>query len=157
MTPKLSVLVVDDYVDGREMVAEYLAFRGLSVAQAKGGDEAIELAKTLKPDVILMDLRMPGTDGWEATRQLKANPITSHILIVALTAHAMSAEKESAWKAGCDAVVAKPYDLAALSQAVLRVPKVGAAAFDIAGLSQNPSRAATNRNRPRRRLKKRES
>jgi CheY-like chemotaxis protein len=157
MTSKLSVLVVDDYVDGREMVAEYLAFRGLNVAQAKGGDEAIELAKKLKPDVILMDLRMPGTDGWEATRQLKANPITSHILIVALTAHAMTAEKESARKAGCDAVVAKPYDLAALSQAMLRVPKVGAAAFDIPGLSLNPSRAATSRNQPRRRLKKRES
>ena len=62
---KVSVLVVDDYPDGREMVAEYLAFRGYAVNEAKDGLEAVELTRKLKPQIVLMDLQMPGVDGWE--------------------------------------------------------------------------------------------
>lgn len=156
MPHKPFVLVVDDYVDGREMVVEYLAFRGFPVAGAKGGEEAIELAKTLRPGIILMDLGMPGTDGWEATRRLKADPATKHIMIVAVTAHALKTEVESARLAGCDAVVSKPYDIALLSNAVQRAMKLGSAAFDVPGLSLNPERVAARRTRARHRPKRRE-
>jgi len=150
MPSKPSVLVVDDHVDGREMVVEYLAFRGLTVAEAKDGEEAIELAKKLKPGIILMDLGMPRTDGWEATRRLKADPTTKHIMIVAVTAHAMKAEVDSARHAGCDAVISKPYDIAVFCDAVLRSVKVGPSAFDVSGRSLNPTRVPARRKRAKR-------
>ena len=78
------ILVVDDYQDAREMYAEYLQFSGFRVAEAKNGNEAVEQACSLKPDLILMDLSLPGMDGWEATRVLKADDETRHIPIVAL-------------------------------------------------------------------------
>ena len=82
------ILVVDDYQDAREMYAEYLQFSGFRVAEARNGNEAVEQAFALKPDLILMDLSLPGMDGWEATRRLKADETTRHIPIVALTGHA---------------------------------------------------------------------
>src|SRR5688572_19526239 len=69
-----SVLVVDDCSDGREMLSEYLAFRGFHVTEAQDGIEAVAVARRVQPDIILMDLSMPVVDGWEATRQLKADP-----------------------------------------------------------------------------------
>jgi CheY-like chemotaxis protein len=102
------VLVVDDFRDGREMYAEYLAHEGFAVAEAEDGEEAVAKARGLLPDVILMDLSLPGIDGWEATRLLKADPRTRHIRIIALTAHALSSYAESARAAGCDGVVTKP-------------------------------------------------
>jgi CheY-like chemotaxis protein len=125
MPKKPSVLVVDDFVDGREMVAEYLAFRGFAVMEARDGDEAIELAKKLKPEIVLMDLRMPGMDGWEATRRLKQDPQTKHIPVVALTAHALTPEINAARKAGCDAVVAKPCDISTLADSLIKMLKSG--------------------------------
>jgi CheY-like chemotaxis protein len=102
------VLVVDDFVDAREMYGEYLKFCGFRVAEAQNGVEAIEKAKRLKPDLILMDLSMPVVDGWEATRRLKADTVTKEIPVVALTGHAMSGHSESAQNAGCDVVITKP-------------------------------------------------
>ena len=102
------ILVVDDYQDAREMYAEYLQFSGFRVAEARSGNEALERAFALKPDLILMDLSLPGMDGWEATRQLKADERTSHIPVVALTGHALAGASEGARKAGCDAFVTKP-------------------------------------------------
>jgi two-component system cell cycle response regulator DivK len=102
------ILVVDDYDDAREMYAEYLAFCGFRVAEARNGNEALEQAFTLKPDLILMDLSLPGMDGWEATRQLKADDRTKHIPIVALTGHALAGASEGAKRAGCDSFVTKP-------------------------------------------------
>ena len=78
------VLVVDDFADAREMYGEYLKFCGFRVAEAQNGVEAIEKAKRLKPDLILMDLSMPVVDGWEATRRLKADSTTKAIPVVAL-------------------------------------------------------------------------
>jgi two-component system cell cycle response regulator DivK len=120
-----SVLVVDDFLDGREMVAEYLAFRGFTVLQAATGAEAIELARRHRPRLILMDLGMPGLDGWEATRQLKADARTSDCVIIALTAHALKAEHVTALRAGCDDVLAKPFDLATLADKVDRIVNTG--------------------------------
>ena len=102
------ILVVDDYQDAREMYAEYLQFSGFRVAEAKNGNEAVEQALALKPDLILMDLSLPGMDGWEATRRLKADDTTRHIPIVALTGHALAGASEGAKKAGCDSFVTKP-------------------------------------------------
>ena len=102
------ILVVDDYQDAREMYAEYLQFSGFRVAEAKNGNEAVEKAFALKPDLILMDLSLPGMDGWEATRRLKADDATRHIPVVALTGHALAGASEGAKKAGCDSFVTKP-------------------------------------------------
>jgi CheY-like chemotaxis protein len=102
------ILVVDDYQDAREMYAEYLQFSGFRVAEAKNGNEAVEQAFALKPDLILMDLSLPGIDGWEATRRLKADDATKHIPIVALTGHALAGASEGARRAGCDSFVTKP-------------------------------------------------
>lgn len=102
------ILVVDDYQDAREMYAEYLQFSGFRVAEARNGNEAVAQARALKPDLILMDLSLPGMDGWEATRVLKADEETRHIPIVALTGHALAGASEGARKAGCDSFVTKP-------------------------------------------------
>ena len=102
------ILVVDDYEDAREMYAEYLRFCGFRVAEARNGNEALEQAFSLMPDLILMDLSLPGMDGWEATRQLKADSRTARIPVVALTGHALAGASEGAKRAGCDSFVTKP-------------------------------------------------
>jgi two-component system cell cycle response regulator DivK len=106
--PKPLILVVEDFDDAREMYRDYLEFSGFRVETARDGREAIDKAQAHKPDLILMDLSLPGVDGWEATRLLKADPETSHLLIVALSAHALAAEGERARAAGCDGFIAKP-------------------------------------------------
>lgn len=102
------ILVVEDFEDAREMYRDYLEFSGFRAETARDGREAIEKARRLQPDLILMDLSLPGIDGWEATRLLKASPDTSHLLIVALSAHALATEGERARDAGCDGFIAKP-------------------------------------------------
>lgn len=102
------VLVVDDFAAGRELCAEYLEFRGYAVATAADGAEALDKARELRPDAILMDLSLPEIDGWEATRRLRGDARTRGIKIIALTAHALDAERDRALEAGCDEVVTKP-------------------------------------------------
>ncbi len=102
------VLVVDDYQDAREMCCEYLSYCGFRVAEARNGQEAIDKATELLPDLILMDLSLPGMDGWEATRRLKADDKTKKIPVVALTGHALAGHSEGAKAAGCDAFITKP-------------------------------------------------
>ena len=117
-TAKPYILVVDDSSDGREMLAEYLTFRGFSVVEAANGETAIELVHKRRPAVILMDLQMPGIGGWDATRQIKANPATKDIIVIAVTARALAPEEGIARQAGCDAFIAKPFDIMALGDAV---------------------------------------
>ena len=102
------ILVVDDFDDAREMYRDYLEFSGFRVVTARDGLEAIQRAGETNPDLILMDLSLPGIDGWEATRRLKSNPATSHLLIVALSAHALSSDWDRAREVGCDGFIAKP-------------------------------------------------
>jgi two-component system cell cycle response regulator DivK len=102
------VLVVDDYQDAREMYAEYLTFSGFRVAEAANGAEAVKQAIDLSPAIILMDLSLPGMDGWEATRRIKLDARTKHIPIIALTGHALPGVSTSAKDAGCDAFIIKP-------------------------------------------------
>jgi CheY-like chemotaxis protein len=115
------VMVVDDSADGREMLAEYLAFRGLSVVQARDGESVLRLAQAEKPALILMDLQMPGIGGWEATRRLKADPATSDVIVVAISAHALQPEEGRARQAGCDGFIAKPFDIVRVGDAVVSI------------------------------------
>ena len=105
---KSIVLVVDDFADNREMYSEFLAFSGYEVIEAKNGIEAVEAAHERLPDIIIMDLSLPVMDGWEATRQLKADERTRRIPIVALTGHALAGYSKGAQEAGCDSFLAKP-------------------------------------------------
>jgi two-component system, cell cycle response regulator DivK len=102
------ILVVDDFLDNRQMYAEYLAFSGLRVEEAENGHEALEKAFAMLPDLIVMDLSLRGIDGWEATRRLKADPRTKGIPVIALTGHALAGHSKGAMDAGCDAFITKP-------------------------------------------------
>ncbi len=102
------VLVVDDYQDAREMYAESLGACGFNVAEAETGDEAVAKAFQLLPDAIVMDLSLPGMDGWTATRALKNDARTSAIPVIALTGNARTDAPLAAREAGCDAFLIKP-------------------------------------------------
>ena len=102
------VLVVDDYQDAREMYAESLRASGFIVAEAGTGDEAVAKARELLPHAIVMDLSLPGMDGWTATRLLKLDPRTRDIPVVALTGNARADASAAAREAGCDAFLVKP-------------------------------------------------
>jgi CheY-like chemotaxis protein len=107
--PSISVLVVEDHVESREAIAEYLTLVGLEVATAADGLQAIELARDLQPQVIVMDLAMPVLDGWEATRRLKADGSTRHIPIIALSAFGSQPEAgQLAVALGCVEMLTKP-------------------------------------------------
>jgi two-component system cell cycle response regulator DivK len=118
------VLVVDDYQDAREMYSEYLKASGFRVAEARTGIEAVSKARELLPDCILMDLSLPGIDGWEATRQLKADQNTNRIPVVAITGQASELASRDAKAAGCVSFVLKP----ALPDAVVAEVKKALAA-----------------------------
>ena len=105
---KKVVLVVDDSPDNRDLYLEYFAFRGFAVEGADDGATAVACARRLRPDAILMDLSLPGTDGWEATRILKSDPLTRGIVIVAVTGHAEPSHRQRAIDAGCDLFIPKP-------------------------------------------------
>lgn len=102
------VLIVDDFADNREMYSQFLEFSGFCVAEAQNGHEALEKAFELTPDLIVMDLSLPGLDGWEATRRLKADERTRTIPVIALTGHALAGHSKGAIDAGCDAFITKP-------------------------------------------------
>jgi two-component system cell cycle response regulator DivK len=102
------VLVVDDFKDGRDLAVETLEHAGMRTIEAGDGQEALTKARQQRPDVILMDLSLPGMDGWEVTRRLKGDAVTRDIRIIALTAHAQSDALDRARKAGADGVITKP-------------------------------------------------
>jgi CheY-like chemotaxis protein len=104
------VLVVDDNPVNLELVTDLLEVAGYDVLQAATGEEGVELARTMLPELILMDIRLPGMDGLAATRLLKDDEATQGILIIALTAQAMKGDEERALAAGCDGYISKPID-----------------------------------------------
>lgn len=112
------ILVVDDFTDGRELVAELLAYAGFRTAQASTGPQALDMALALRPDVMLLDLSLPGLDGWEIARRLRRDPVGRLLRIIALTAHATPAPLARARDAGCDLVLTKPCAPDALVEAV---------------------------------------
>jgi CheY-like chemotaxis protein len=104
------ILLVEDNEMNRDMLARRLARRGFEVILAVDGKQGIELAQSRKPDIILMDMSLPIIDGWEATRLIKAHPITRMVPVIGLTAHAMSGDREKAIEAGCDDYDTKPVE-----------------------------------------------
>jgi len=118
-----SVLVVDDDPDNRDVLAEYLRFCGFDVASACNGAEALSVARTVRPQVVLMDLAMPGLDGYETTRRMKADPLTKDTVVCAVTALAMPADQQSARDAGCEAVFIKPIDVRLLADEIERLAR----------------------------------
>ena len=105
------ILLVEDQEMNRDMLSRRLKKRGYDVVIAVDGAEGLEMARSEAPDLILMDMSLPVIDGWDATRQLKADEATRPIPVVALTAHAMSTDREKALAAGCDAYETKPVEL----------------------------------------------
>jgi two-component system cell cycle response regulator DivK len=115
------VLLADDNEDSREIYRMYCEHKGLIVLTAANGDEAVAIARQARPTVIVMDLTMPGMDGWQATRVLKTSPETRDIYIVALTGHASRGPERAAREAGCDHYLVKPCLPEALLEVVLDV------------------------------------
>ncbi len=105
------ILIVEDDELNRDSLRRLLRRRGYDILLAVDGEKALAVARAERPDVILMDMRLPGIDGWEATRRLKADPATRAIPIIALTAHAMASDRAEALAAGCDDHDTKPIDL----------------------------------------------
>jgi len=108
------ILLVEDNDFNRDMLSRRLKRRGYEIVDAADGEQAVRLAGTHLPDLILMDINLPGVDGWEATRRIKANHITASIPIIALTAHAMSGDREKTIGAGCDEYETKPVNFEGL-------------------------------------------
>jgi CheY-like chemotaxis protein len=108
------ILLVEDNEMNRDMLSRRLERRGHGVLIATDGRQGLTLARSAKPDLILMDMSLPVLDGWEATQQLKSDEETRHIPIIALTAHAMSSDEQRAREAGCDDFDTKPIELARL-------------------------------------------
>ncbi len=105
------VLLVEDNEVNRKMLARRLSKRGYEVCVAGDGAAGVATARAEQPDIILMDMSLPVMHGWDATRELKGSTDTSGIPIIALTAHAMSGDREKALEAGCDDFDTKPYDM----------------------------------------------
>jgi two-component system cell cycle response regulator DivK len=105
------ILLVEDNDMNRDMLSRRLLRRGYDVVMALDGQQAVEMAAAEKPDLILMDMSLPVLDGWEATRRIKAAAETREIPVIALTAHAMSGDREKALESGCDDYDTKPIDL----------------------------------------------
>ena len=112
------ILLVEDQEMNRDMLSRRLRKRGYEVEIAVDGAEGLEKAKSTSPDLILMDMSLPVIDGWEATRRLKADDETKGVPIIALTAHAMSTDREKAMEAGCDEYETKPVELPRLLAAI---------------------------------------
>lgn len=104
------ILLVEDNEMNRDMLARRLVRKGFEVVTAVDGREGIQMAASEKPDLILMDLSLPEVDGWEATRCIKGTEATKSIPIIALTAHAMTGDREKALEAGCDDYDSKPIE-----------------------------------------------
>ncbi len=120
------ILHVEDLEDNRGIIRQLARRMGVTLLEAGDGLEGVAIAKRELPNVILMDLSLPIMDGWEATTQLKADPTTRHIPVIALTAHAMAGDEQRARAAGCDGYVAKPIDLVSFQRLLERVLHSGA-------------------------------
>jgi CheY-like chemotaxis protein len=108
------ILLVEDNDMNRDMLSRRLERKGYAVVVALDGQQGLEAARSESPDLILMDMSLPGLDGWEATRQIKAAPETRSIPVVALTAHVMPGDRERTMAAGCDDYDTKPVEFARL-------------------------------------------
>ena len=103
------VLVVEDHEENRRILRLLLASASIDMIEALTGEDGVTAAERERPDLILMDIQLPGLDGYEATRRIKANPAIRHIPIIVVTSYALSGDDVKAFEAGCDAYVTKPF------------------------------------------------
>ena len=103
------ILVIEDQEDNRQIVRDLVTASGYELIEATTGEEGLEVAARERPDLILMDIQLPGIDGYEVTRRIKADPKLRHIPIIAVTSYALSGDDKKAFAAGCDSYVTKPY------------------------------------------------
>jgi len=104
-----TILVVEDQEDNRQILRDLLTNAGFHMIEAYDGAHALAVARSERPDLILMDIQLPLVDGYEATRSIKRDPELKHIPVIAVTSYALSGDEQKAREAGCDAYVAKPY------------------------------------------------
>ena len=104
-----TILVVEDQEDNRQILRDLLGSAGFRMVEAHDGEQALLVARSQRPDLILMDIQLPILDGYEATRAIKRDPELKHIPVIAVTSYALSGDEARAREAGCDAYVAKPY------------------------------------------------
>jgi two-component system, cell cycle response regulator DivK len=112
------ILLVEDNEMNQDMLSRRLQRRGYEVLIAGDGEKGVEMARSERPDLVLMDMSLPVLDGWEASRQIKSSPETNAIPIIALTAHAMAGDREKALDAGCDDYDTKPIELPRLLEKI---------------------------------------
>jgi two-component system, cell cycle response regulator DivK len=117
---KNRVLLVEDNEDNLQLVRFLLERAGFIVLAGHNGQEGLELARTELPDLILMDLTLPGMDGWTAARKLKADPNTSKIPLLALTAHTLPGDRQRAMESGFDGYISKPIDVARFGENIIK-------------------------------------
>ena len=103
------ILVVEDQEDNRQIIRDLLSATDYEIMEAESGEQALDAVAKQRPDLILMDIQLPGIDGYETTRRIKADPALRSITIIAVTSYALSGEEQKARAAGCDEYVAKPY------------------------------------------------
>jgi two-component system cell cycle response regulator DivK len=108
------ILVIEDQEDNRRIVRDLLTSVGYRIIEAVTGEEGVTAAELHVPDLILMDIQLPGIDGYEATRRIKANPALRHIPIIVVTSYALSGDDVKAFEAGCDGYISKPFSPRAL-------------------------------------------
>ena len=121
------ILLVEDNEMNRDMLSRRLGRKGFQVVMAIDGAEGVAMARSETPDIILMDMSLPVLDGWEATRQIRSSPGIGAIPIIALTAHAMSGDRQKALDAGCDDYDTKPIELPRLVEKIEALLKKGSA------------------------------
>lgn len=115
------ILIIEDTENNRILLTRRLKPKGYEIVTVEDAEKGLPLAQSERPDLILMDVGLPGLDGWAATRQLKSDPATKQIPVIALTAHAMQSDRDKATEAGCDDYETKPIDFARLFEKIERL------------------------------------
>jgi CheY-like chemotaxis protein len=115
------ILIIEDTENNRVLLTRRLKPRGYDIITAEDAEKGLLLVEVERPDLVLMDVGLPGMNGWDATRQLKSNPATKHVPVIALTAHAMDGDREKAIAAGCDEYEIKPIDFSRLFEKIDRL------------------------------------
>jgi len=112
------ILVIEDHEENRRLLRDLLTSFGYELIEAVTGEEGLTAAEAERPDLVLMDIQLPGIDGYETTRRIKAKPALNHIPVIAVTSYALSGDDVKAFAAGCDAYVTKPFDPAELLEKI---------------------------------------
>lgn len=120
MAHNKKILVVEDNLQNRKLVCDLLMVKGYDICQASTAEVALQLIREQVPDLILMDVQLPGMDGLTLTRKLREDPATRDIIIIALTASAMKGDQEKVLEAGCDGYITKPIDTRAFPNTIAR-------------------------------------